>query len=551
MRTGMVKRMIILGALVITLVVPFALRPNQAPREHADDTLTIITPHNEAIRHEFTQGFGQWYQERTGRTVSIDWRVIGGTADIARFLESEYVSSFKNYWTNRLKRRWSTEVLGGFSNHRLPSNASDVAKEARQAFLASEVGCGIDVFFGGGPYDFIVQANAGRIVPNRMLQTHPELFVDAIIPQTFAGEEFWDRQGRWIGSVLSTYGIIYNRDALTRLGIERPPTAWNDLADGRYIGEIALADPTKSSSITKAFENLIQQQMQRRLTHLRHVNAGKDEGGAEGSVILEKQAVREGWLAGLRLLQLIGANARYFTDSSQKPPIDVAQGDCAAGICIDFYGRSQVEVTQQRGAGEGRLAFISPRGGAVSSVDPVALLRGASHRDVAEAFIEYNLTMDAQKLWNFRPGTPGGPSRYALRRLPVRRDFYERAEWKEFRSDPEVDPFADAEKLIYQPAWTGGVFREMAFIIRVMTLDTHKELVRAWRAINAAPDSRRALALERLQDLTAVNYERANSEIKKALASKNKVDEITLARSLGEHFRKHYAEAEAIAQGTN
>ena len=547
----MLKRIIILAALVITLVVPFALRPNQTSREHADDILTIITPHNEAIRHEFTLGFRQWYQERTGRTVAIDWRVIGGTSDIARFLESEYVAAFRNHWTNRLKRPWSIEVLAGFSNHRLSSDASAIAKEAREVFLASEVGCGIDVFFGGGPYDFIVQGNAGRIVSNRLLQTHPEYFVDEIIPQTFAGEEFWDKQGRWIGTVLSTYGIIYNRDALKRLGIDRAPADWSDLADGRYIGEIALADPTKSSSITKAFENLIQQQMQRRLAQLRRLEAGENGDDAERKAALEKQAVRDGWLAGLGLLQLIGANARYFTDSSQKPPIDVAQGDCAAGICIDFYGRSQVEVTQQRGAGEARLAFVSPRGGAVSSVDPVALLRGAPNREVAEAFIEYNLTMDAQKLWNFRPGTPGGPSRYALRRLPVRRDFYEHAEWKEFRSDPEEEPFAGSEQLIYQPAWTGGVFREMAFIIRVMTLDTHQELVRAWRAINAAPEPRKASALARLQDLSAVNYERASQEIKRALASKNKVDEITLARTLGDLFRKQYAEAEAIALGAN
>jgi iron(III) transport system substrate-binding protein len=243
----MLKRIIILVALAITLVVPFALRPSQEPREHSDDTLTIITPHNEAIRHEFTLGFRQWYKERTGRSVFIDWRVIGGTSDIARFLDSEYVSSFKNYWTNQLKRPWSMDVLGGFANARLAPDAPAIAKEAREAFLASEVGCGIDLFFGGGPYDFIVQANAGRIVPNRLIKTHPELFVEEILPQTFAGEEYWDKQGRWVGNVLSTYGIIYNRDALKRLGITRPPADWSDLADGRYVGEIALADPTKSS----------------------------------------------------------------------------------------------------------------------------------------------------------------------------------------------------------------------------------------------------------------------------------------------------------------
>jgi hypothetical protein len=159
--------------------------------------------------------------------------------------------------------------------------------------------------------------------------------------------------------------------------------------------------------------------------------------------------------------------------------------------------------------------------------------------------------MDGQKLWNFRPGTPEGPSHYALRRLPVRRDFYERDEWKTLRSDPEAEPFAEGENLVYQPAWTGGVFREMAFIMRVMTLDTHKDLVRAWRAINAAPEPRKERALAALQnvDIVGVAYDQARNEIKRALTSKNKVDEITLARELGERFRSRYAEAERIARG--
>jgi spermidine/putrescine-binding protein len=311
---------------------------------------------------------------------------------------------------------------------------------------------------------------------------------------------------------------------------------------------VALADPTKSGSIAKAFENLIQQQMQRRLAVLRTTAPAPDAATAKRQ---EEQAVREGWIAGLRILQLMGANARYFTDTSQKPPIDVSQGDCAAGVCIDFYGRSQAEVTTNRSGGEPRVQFISPRGGAVSSVDPIALLRGAPHRELAERFIEFTLSMEGQKLWNFRPGTPGGPVHYALRRLPVRRDFYSHLEWKQYRSDPEAEPFTEAEKLIYQPAWTSGVFRELAFVIRVMTLDTHSELVSAWKAINAAPPEARSKAMAILQDLSAVTYERTNAEIKKALTSRNKVDEITFARDLGQFFRTNYARAEAVARGAD
>lgn len=540
----MLKRLAIVVALVAVVGLPFALRPQQRAPERADDTLTLITPHNEAIRHEFSVGFRRWYRVRTGRSVVLDWRVIGGTSDITRFLESEYVASFRNYWTGKLHREWSTDVQAGFANPRLVANASAEAKEARAAFLASEVGCGIDLFFGGGPYDFMRQADAGRLVPARVIKTMSEVFNENTIPMTFAGEPYRDPQGRWIGNVLSSYGILYNQDSLKRLGLERAPEEWADLTDPRYVGEVALADPTKSSSIAKAFENLIQQQMQRRLQALRKANPPTAAATAKA---LELQAVREGWIAGLRMLQLIGANARYFTDSSQKPPIDVSQGDCAAGICIDFYGRSQAGVTQNRG-GESRLRFVSPRGGVVSSVDPIALLRGAPHREVAEAFIEYTLTMDAQKLWNLRPGTPGGPERFALRRLPVRRDFYEQADLRALRSDPEADPFSGGERLIYQPAWTAGLFREMAFIIRVMALDTHAELVSAWRAIHLAPEPARSRALAELQDLSAVTYDRAGAEIKQALNSKNKVDEITLARNLAEKFRQHYARAEALAR---
>lgn len=542
----MFKRSLIVFVLVAIVALPFLLRPKQQQRERADEILTLITPHNEAIRHEFTIAFERWYKERTGKTVALDWRVVGGTSEIARFLESEYVSSFKNYWTNQLKRPWSLVVQGAFANGRLGADAPAIAREARDAFLSSEAGCGIDLFFGGGSFDFIMQANAGRLVPSRVIERHPEWFGDDVIPLSFSGELYRDEQGRWIGNVLSTYGILYNRDSLKRLGIDRPPAEWSDLTDPRYVGEVALADPTKSGSIAKAFENLIQQQMQRRLAALRKPGVPSTEELAKAQ---ESQAVREGWIAGLRILQLMGANARYFTDTSQKPPIDVSQGDCAAGVCIDFYGRSQAEVTANRSGGEPRVQFVSPRGGAVSSVDPIALLRGAPHREVAELFIEFTLSMEAQKLWNFRPGTPGGPVHYALRRLPVRRDFYAHAEWKQYRSDPEAEPFTEAEKLIYQPAWTGGIFRELAFVIRVMTLDTHPELVSAWKAINEAPEETRRKAMAVLQDMSAVNYERTNAEIKKALTSRNKVDEITFARNLGQLFRANYARAEAIARG--
>lgn len=535
----MLKRTIILATLVAIIALPFVLRPKQRPLEKADTTLVIITPHNEAIRSEFGRGFRDWYRQRTGKSVLLDWRVIGGTSDITRFLEAEYVASFRNYWTSKLGREWSAEIQAGFTNPNLRADAPAIVQEARRTFLASNVSCGLDLFFGGGSFDFIRQAQAGRLVPTHLLQQHPDWFAESVIPQSFAGEIYWDAQGLWFGNVLSTYGILYNRDSLARLGITHPPQQWDDLSDPKYLGEIALSDPTKSSSMAKAFENVIQQKIQQR-------RAALEAAGGKSTDALVAQAVREGWVAGLQLIQRIGANARYFTDSSQKPPIDVSQGDCAAGISIDFYGRAQAQVTQERSQGPSRLAFVTPRGGTVSSVDPIALLRGAPHPDVAEAFIEYTLSMEGQKLWNFKPGTPGGPVRFALRRLPLRKDFYAQAEWEPWRSDPDAAPYADEEHLISHPEWTAAIFREMAFVIGVMSLDTHAELVEAWRAIIAAGMPPQAVA--RMGDMSAINYEQTNGAIHRAFNSKDKVDEVRIASQLGRVFRQQYREAAELAR---
>ncbi|MGH7959227.1 MAG: ABC transporter substrate-binding protein [Opitutaceae bacterium] len=536
------KRLLIIITLVVIVALPFVLRPKRVVAARTDETVVIITPHNEAIRYEFARGFARWHQAKTGRSILIDWRIIGGTSDIARFLESEYVAAFENHWTRKLGKTWSAAIQAGFHNGRLPAEAPDLVKEARATFLSSDVGCGIDVFFGGGTYDFERQALAGRLVDSGMLKAHPEWFTDTVIPRRFGGEEFWHPEGLWIGTVLSAYGIIYNRDGLRRLNFEHQPSQWSDLADPRLIGEVGLADPTKSGSVAKAFENIIQQRMQRRL-----IAWQGSEPQADPKEI-EARAVREGWIEGLRLIQRIGANARYFTDSSQKPPIDVAAGNCAAGLCIDFYGRQQQEAVRRRGESD-RVGYVTPPGGSVSSVDPVGLLRGARNREAATAFIEYVLSLEGQRLWNFKPGTEGGPERFALRRMPVRRDFYQHVEWKTNLSDPEDSPFDQRQPLIYREAWTGRIFREMAFIIRVMCQDTHLELKDAWRAINAAPEPAGAEALAAMQDVSAVEYERTTNEIRARLGARDKVDEIRIARELADVFRANYARAKRIANG--
>ena len=63
-----------------------------------------------------------------------------------------------------------------------------------------------------------------------------------MIPHYYAGEEYWDAQGLWVGTALSNYGILYNKDSLARLGFKEPPRQWADLQDPRLLGEVALAE---------------------------------------------------------------------------------------------------------------------------------------------------------------------------------------------------------------------------------------------------------------------------------------------------------------------
>jgi hypothetical protein len=123
----MIKRSLIILALIATVALPFLLRPRQSAIERADVSLVIVTPHNEAIRQEYARGFKEWYHAKTGKSVAIDWRVLGGTSEIARFLEGEYVASFQNYWTNQLHKPWSIEVQAGFQN---PASATGTVPAA-------------------------------------------------------------------------------------------------------------------------------------------------------------------------------------------------------------------------------------------------------------------------------------------------------------------------------------------------------------------------------------------------------------------------------------
>ena len=589
----MLRNVLILLALAAVVGLPFAFKPKNSLLAEADETLVVITPHNEAIRYEFARGFRDWYKARTGKVARVDWRTPGGTTEIARYLASEYQSPFEFYWRRKERMHWSDTTARSFDDGKIkvgPDPSKDTEQQmARRAFLNSDVGIGIDLFFGGGSFDFAQQAAAGRLVDSGFVKAHPEIFNDGPdgIPLTLGGEPFRDKDGLWIGTVLSAFGICYNVDGMRRVaergallaepGRERdplqnadaPPSRWEDLADPACFAQVALADPNQSGSVAKAFEMIIQQQIQSRLVeplriwHTEHggdplvppaqtilgVDGSSTAAGFKGEIEPPAEAVSDatarGWEEAVRVIQRMGANARYFTDAATKIPIDVSDGDAAIGMAIDFYGRFEGESSRDPRTGKERMHYFSPAGGTSIGVDPIGLLRGAPHPELAKAFIEYVLSVDGQKLWDFKVGTPGGPEKYALRRSPIRRELYA-PEVAQYRADPDVYPYEEAKSFTYHPEWTAKLFGPIRFVVRVLCIDPHDAARAGGADLIAArfpPE-----ALRTFEDVSAVSYAEASGRISETLRSPDKMAETQLAAELTEHFRAQYRHAGELAR---
>ncbi len=408
-------RLVIAGALGVILGLPLLYRP--AARVGNDSvSLVIITPHNEQIRYEIGRAFQDWYRNKYDEEVDLDWRVIGGTGDVQRMLESQYVA---------------------------------LAREGKE-----NEGAGYDIVFGGGDYFFNKKLKPGVTVTmpdgserqvsiTQPIDLDPDL-VNATFPESeLAGRPLYDKDGHWWGVVLTSFGIVYNRDALELLNLEEP-TSWRDLTTPELTGWVALVDPSHSGSIRVTYDAIMQ---------------------------------RYGWADGWSTLRRAAANARYFASSSSQVPNDVASGQAAVGMSIDFYGRYQAQAV-----GGSRMAYFAPEGETIVNADPVAVLRGAPHREMAIRFVEFLLTPGGQIIWSMPKGSEGGPERYELRRSPIRRDVYEEY------GDQFVDRQNPYDVPMRVPEGTPSYYDVLSPVLHAMAIDTHHELIRAWKAIHAEDD---------------------------------------------------------------
>ncbi|MEQ8850250.1 MAG: extracellular solute-binding protein [Phycisphaerales bacterium] len=452
-------RIMLVLSLAVILGVPFAMSFGRAGRDLPDDapTLIVITPHVQQIRSEFARAFSEWHAREHGSPVEVVYLTPGGTSEIRKQLEAQYKSVLKN---------GDFEVSDG--EVVLPSGA-----------------VGADLFFGGGSYDHgqvargvsvaigdiadppaglgtvldLDDPDASLSVPMSEPAGFEQAELDALFGENSIGPQFlYDPDQYWIGTALSSFGIVYNIDVYERLGLPLP-TGFEDLTRPELRGWVALADPRQSGSITTTFDSILG---------------------------------NHGWEDGWRILRGMCGNTRYFTNMSTKPPTDVSQGEAAAGLAIDFYGRGQAQT-----AGRGRVGYVDPAGAVYIDADPISILRGAPHPELARRFLRFALTEKGQSLWQFHAtdspegaGNPSdaagvvlGPIHAELRRMPVRRVMYE-TYFEHFMD--KVVPFEIASD-VQNPGWRTGV----QVMMGCYAIDIADECRAAWDALcdaQADPD---------------------------------------------------------------
>ena len=508
--------LILFGTL---LALPFYFQEKEVEKIFSDDvdTVVVICAHNKTIRDEYEQAFGKWYKERYGKDVRIDFRTPGGTSDITRYIDDRFHAEFR-YALEKEDIPWKAEYGDIFNDRRQKDHW------IRKKFLNSNVGIGIDVFAGGGTFEHSRMAQKGYAVDGKVAERHPEYFAKGAIPAEFGGDVIYDKNGYYYGVVLSTFGIFYNKDRVAELSDPRPPERWSDLSEGRFFNTLVLADPTKSGSANKCYEIIVQQCM---------AQAGNPA---------------DGWRDGLNMLKKIFANARTITDSASKVVGDIGSGNAAAGTAIDTDGFTE-ELWSAHRFGNARAAYVMPKGGTAVGTDPVQILRGAPNRKTAEAFVDFLLSMEGQKLHAFRAGTDGGPEKTTLHRAPVRQELYQEPYQKNlFKSD--YRPYESGADFRYRPQWTGRYYSLLRQVIKALMLDPHVELQRAWSAIIAAGGAEKVpQAMAEMNKLPFVYADAAKAAASLQISKENSASQVAaVMRRWSEEARNCYLRAEQLAK---
>ncbi len=350
-------------------------------------------------------------------------------------IEAEFGKNFEKWYEEQTGRTVKTDwrdVGGTSSNYRF----------IESEFKRVPEGINIDIFFGGGTDNYLRLSNNGWLHAYKLPEGQLEQMT-----LSFQGIPLYDAEHQWYGAALSSFGIMYNEQLREMLQLPKA-TAWQDLGDLALLGRIGAADPRESGSAHMVYEIILQ---------------------------------TLGWDEGFALLTKMGGNVRGFSAGANAIPTDVVAGQVIYGLAIDFYAYGQIAIV-----GADKIKYVVPADGAVVTADPIAILKGAPNLPVAQKFLEFVLSEDAQKLWMLRDTDPEGPEwKGGLNRASVLPALYDKLGERCIVPNPfamEGTPFLyNSDKGSKRWDIVDGLFG-------VLIIDAHKDLVNAWKAIRKCKD---------------------------------------------------------------
>jgi len=298
-----------------------------------------------------------------------------------------------------------------------------------------------DVAWGGGPTLFDEMVMSGFVAP----LTRPDtLKVANQIRDEIGGAPLKrlgpDKKIVWVAAAISSFGFIINYDMLEKYKLPEPKL-WEDLG-GVELAKVlpkpavSYASPKLSTSHTRIYE-----------------------------IILQKF----GWDRGWSILARMAANGRSYPGSVEALSA-VQSAEVAFGIAIDFYGyQSEVQFP--------RTKYVLPFNQSIVNGDPIALLTTTKDSDMAQAFIEWVLSVEGQKIWLHRD----------INRLPIREDLFKTPEgqarkdlYRNFNVTLNNIGIQFDDELALKYEFALREYFDAAFA------DTHYDLVSVWQKLTSA-----------------------------------------------------------------
>ncbi len=365
-------------------------------------------------------------------------------------IEKEFTRAFKKWYQTKTGKTIDLEWID-------QGGTSDDLKYVESEFERTPDGIGIDLFFGGGTDTCTRMAEKGLLQPYRLPEAQLKLLREDLF-----GLPLYDAENyTWYGAAISGFGIIFNKEIIKRFDLPIVEH-WTELAHPKLFGLVGAADPRNSGSAHMIYEIVLQSY---------------------------------GWEDGFSVLTQMAGNVKTFAAGSNVITADVRDGKSAYGPAIDFYAYQQMSTL-----GPEIIGYIIPEEARVFGADPISILKGAPHPEAAKLFVDFVMSLEGQKLWMLRKGTPGGPEEFELQRAAVLPDAYDAVGQN---TVVPINPFKLDSAFRYNSPRGGQRWNIVNELIGKLIIDPHPELVAAWKAIIALPEgsSKRIQAMEALTSL--------------------------------------------------